>query len=440
MNVAAQIKEHAAKLEQHASADPELCRIVLQELERVQASRFFKNSHRSRQFLEYIVTRKLEGHAEELKERTIGAELFQRPANYATGDDPVVRVQAGEVRRRLEQFYQAETDTPAVRIELAVGSYAPQFHLPATDPVEKPIATQTAMPQGVVTAVSTPQRKLIAVAAALLCIVVVLAAIFYGLSVRNRAHQATIAEQFWGPALASQQPVLICLAKPVVYRPTLGLYRKYSKDHPESFTTEVERSNRVLPLDPKTPLVWSEMAPYSDYGAAAGDVEAAVSMSALLGQLGKPTQVRIGDHYSFEDLRNSPSAVIGAFNNKWTMQITSGLHFRFVEDNGTYSIHEETAGGRSWLPKIGKSGVEQDFAIVARLLDSNTGQFTIVAAGILGNGTQAAGEFVSKPALLERALRTIPNGWQNKNLEFVVQTDITDTVAGPPSVVAYYSW
>jgi len=63
-----------------------------------------------------------------------------------------------------------------------------------------------------------------------------------------------------------------------------------------------------------------------------------------------------------------------------------------------------------------------------------------VAAGILGNGTQAAGEFVSKPALLERALRTIPNGWQNKNLEFVVQTDITDTVAGPPSVVAYYSW
>jgi len=40
-----------------------------------------------------------------LKERTIGTEIFQRKAGYATGDDPVVRVQAGEVRRRLEQYH-----------------------------------------------------------------------------------------------------------------------------------------------------------------------------------------------------------------------------------------------------------------------------------------------------------------------------------------------
>jgi hypothetical protein len=439
MNVAAQIKEHAAKLEHHTSVEPELCKLVLQELERIQASRFFKNSQRSRQFLEYIVTRKLEGRGEELKERTIGAELFQRPANYATGEDPVVRVQAGEVRRRLEQFYQSESDQPIVRIELAVGSYAPQFHLRSVEPVEKPEEPLPVRAETVGT-VSTPQRKMLVGSVVLLCVAAAIAAVVYGVRVHNRAQQATATEQFWAPALASQQPVLICLAKPVVYRPALELYRKYSNNHPGSFTTEVERSNQVLPLDPQTPLVWSEMVSYPDYGAAAGDVEAAVSMSALLGKLGKPTQVRIGDHYTFEDLRNSPSAVIGAFNNKWTMQITSGLHFRFVEDEGTYSIHENIPGGRSWVPNISKSQVQQDYAIVARLLDSNTGQFTIVAAGILGNGTQAAGEFVSKPALLEKSLRTVPAGWQNKNLEFVLQTDITDTVAGPPSVVAYYSW
>jgi len=439
MNVAAQIKEHAAKLEHHASVDPELCRIVLQELERVQASRFFKNSQRSRQFLEYIVTRKLAGHGEDLKERTIGTELFQRPANYATGDDPVVRVQAGEVRRRLEQFYQAEAEQPVVRIELAVGSYAPQFHLRSSEAVEEPEPARPEQ-QGIVAAVSTPQRKMLVGSVVLLCVLIALAALVYGVRARSIAQQATITEEFWAPALASQQPVLICLAKPVVYRPTLELYQKYSSKHPGTFTTEVERSNQVLPLDPQTPVVWSEMAPYPDYGAAAGDVEAAVSMSALLGKLNKPTQVRIGEHYTFEDLRNSPSAVIGAFNNKWTMQITSGLHFSFVEDNGAYSIREIAPGGRSWVPKTGKGQTEQDYAIVARLLDSNTGQFTIVAAGILGNGTQAAGEFVSRPALLEKALRAFPAGWQNKNLEFVLQTDITDTVAGPPSVVAYYSW
>ena len=70
---------------------------------------------------------KLEGHPELLKERTIGTEVFQRPPGYATGDDPVVRVQAGEVRRRLEQYYQAAEDSPIVSIELPLGSYSPAF-------------------------------------------------------------------------------------------------------------------------------------------------------------------------------------------------------------------------------------------------------------------------------------------------------------------------
>lgn len=88
------------KPDQFAGEYPESGRLVLQELGRVVASRFFKNSLRSRQFLEYVVHRKLEGRAEELKERTIGIELFSRLPSYATGDDPVVRVQAREVRKR----------------------------------------------------------------------------------------------------------------------------------------------------------------------------------------------------------------------------------------------------------------------------------------------------------------------------------------------------
>src|SRR5579859_6914810 len=66
--------------------------LVLQELDRILESKFFKSSERSRQFLRYVVQHKLEGQSEQLKERTIGAEIFQRTPGYATGDDPVVRV------------------------------------------------------------------------------------------------------------------------------------------------------------------------------------------------------------------------------------------------------------------------------------------------------------------------------------------------------------
>src|ERR1039457_5351641 len=57
------------------------------ELDRIIVSRHFRNSGRSRQFLQFVVQQKLAGHVERLKERTIGTELFQRSPDYATGDD-----------------------------------------------------------------------------------------------------------------------------------------------------------------------------------------------------------------------------------------------------------------------------------------------------------------------------------------------------------------
>jgi hypothetical protein len=381
-----------------------------------------------------------EGHAEELKERTIGIELFQRPANYATGDDPVVRVQAGEVRRRLEQYYQAETELSQVRIEVRVGSYAPHFRIRTPEAAQLPERIRKA-PDVVVRPATTTQARVVVLSTAVVCLAIVGLVGYSWLNSRPEIQQPSVTQQFWAPALASQQPVLICLAKPVVYRPSLALYRRYSSLHPGSFQTEVERSNSVLPLAPSTQVLWSDMIPYSDYGVALGDVEAAVAVSAAMGKFNKPTQIRIGDHYSFEDLHNSPSVVVGAFNNKWTMRIMAGFHFEFVEQNGEYTIREHVANGRQWRFRYDQSLQNgQDFAVVARLLDSSTGQFTAVAAGISGSGTQAAGDFVSNADLLEKALRTLPSGWEKKSIEFVLQTNVTDGVAGPSHVEGFYVW
>ena len=81
-----------------------------------------------------------------------------------------------------------------------------------------------------------------------------------------------------------------------------------------------------------------------------------------------------------------------------------------------------------------------DYAIVARLLDSKTGQFTVVVAGLTGSGTQTSGEFVANPQDIEKAVRTGPADWQTKNMELVLKTTVTESVAGPPEVVAAYYW
>jgi hypothetical protein len=132
---------------------------------------------------------------------------------------------------------------------------------------------------------------------------------------------------------------------------------------------------------------------------------------------------------------------VGAFNNKWTMQLMSNLHFAFVEEHEDFMIREEAPGRRIWRTRIGTHGTpSEDFAIVGRLLDSKTGQFTVTVAGVGGAGTQAAGEFVSNPEYLEEILRNAPSGWQTKNMEVVIETTVTDSVSGPPHAVATYFW
>ena len=107
--------------------EEEAKRVILLELERILSSRLFRGSNRSKQFLSYVVRNSLDGHVDNLKERTIGTEVFQRHPDYVTGDDSVVRVTAGEVRRRLERYYHGAPRDMPVRIEIPIGSYAPEF-------------------------------------------------------------------------------------------------------------------------------------------------------------------------------------------------------------------------------------------------------------------------------------------------------------------------
>jgi hypothetical protein len=256
---------------------------------------------------------------------------------------------------------------------------------------------------------------------------------------RTRAHKSAL-QSFWAPALSSPEPVLICLAKPSVYLPSVKLYQRHSKT-PEKFLSQFERLSQTPDLQPDDKLVWGDMVEYPDYGLAAGDVYTSIRLSSLLGQVGKKNQVRIGGNYSFEDLRNSPAVIIGAFNNRWTMQMMSNLHFRFADEGDQSIILEEGPKGRRWYSKVDSNGrATEDYAVVTRLLNSGTGQFVVVLAGIKSYGTQAAGEFVSSQEYLQNGLQSVSSDWEKRNVQIVLETPVTDNLPGPPHVVASYVW
>src|SRR5947209_19488916 len=95
-------------------------------LQNIVGSRAFRGSRRSQEFLQFIVERALDGQFDDLKERTLGVELFGRSPSYDTGEDAIVRVTACDVRKRLTQFYADFPDDSDFRIELPTGSYLPE--------------------------------------------------------------------------------------------------------------------------------------------------------------------------------------------------------------------------------------------------------------------------------------------------------------------------
>src|ERR1700751_5459590 len=125
-----------ARIAESDSAVPSL----RQHLKEIIDGTAFNGSHRSAQFLGYIVEKSIAGDFESLKERVIGVELFGRSPSYNTGEDAIVRVTASDVRKRLLQHYGTHGTNSEARLVLPLGSYVPElrrdFQVPESMPAD----------------------------------------------------------------------------------------------------------------------------------------------------------------------------------------------------------------------------------------------------------------------------------------------------------------
>lgn len=114
----------------------------------------FARSWRCRSFLEYVVEQTLMGLESEIKERTLGMELFGLSGDADLSANTIVRVTARDVRRRLRQYYATpQGHATDIQIELNPGSYVPEFsvrrHVSASEAAAELDAPSLALEQGV---------------------------------------------------------------------------------------------------------------------------------------------------------------------------------------------------------------------------------------------------------------------------------------------------
>jgi adenylate cyclase len=114
---------------------------VRQQLVQVLGSADLDATRRSRQFLAFIVEEALAGRGEALTQGTIATRVFDRKDDFDPVVDPIVRIQAGRLRRSLERYYLLSGRSDPVRIELPKGSYVPVFRSSKT-------ASEPAIPRG----------------------------------------------------------------------------------------------------------------------------------------------------------------------------------------------------------------------------------------------------------------------------------------------------
>lgn len=108
---------------------------VRAQLERILASPEFHATDKMRAFLRFVVEETLAGRSHRLKGYTIATQVFGRGKEFDAAQDPIVRIQAGRLRRALERYdLVAGTGDPIV-IDIPKGRYVPRFTRRASEPV-----------------------------------------------------------------------------------------------------------------------------------------------------------------------------------------------------------------------------------------------------------------------------------------------------------------
>jgi TolB-like protein len=105
---------------------------VRRQVEQICVSPDFDASPRSREFLRFIVDETLAGRGNDLTQNLLATRVFGRRDDFDFVFNPIVRIQAGRLRRSLERYYLLSGQEDPVRIELPKGTYAPEFRRVAT--------------------------------------------------------------------------------------------------------------------------------------------------------------------------------------------------------------------------------------------------------------------------------------------------------------------
>ena len=182
------------------------------QVERILQNKNLRLSEVQRRLFSYLADKSLSGEADGLKEYTLGLDAFGKPPSYDPRQESVVRMHVARLRQKLADYYRIEGVNDPILVELPKGGFKVTFLPRSPDPQ---------IPGGVIEALLRHWRRPEAALAAALLALVAGALYFAARPVKaQRTGSESVAalspelQQLWSPLLASNRPLVVCIATP----------------------------------------------------------------------------------------------------------------------------------------------------------------------------------------------------------------------------------
>ena len=373
-------------------------------LERMVASPQLKRAARLREFLLFVGRRALKQDCGQVHEQEIGCEVFGRPPGYDTSTDNIVRVNASELRKRIEDYFESDGKAETLILEIPRGSYKPVFRQRAAkaEPVaeepdfalkEKAEAGAAVKPRPMLYA-----RLLAASGVAILALSVACG----GLWTENRAMRRSMyawkstpaLNSFWSGFLDSRQNTDLILAD-TSFALIEDITRKpVSLDEYLSRNYVARVASPDLSQDRQNDL---RMISQRNNGSL-GDFRGAQRIIDL-DPLGKSVHLYSARDYTPALVKQDNVILIGARkSNPWVDLFAGSMNFTADSDPKRlkdFIVNHAPLPGEAAIYETPEDQQSTGYAVVAYLPNPQHGGNVLILAGLGSQDTEGAGEFIT---------------------------------------------
>jgi len=416
-----------------------------EELRRVLQSPRFTNAPKKSRFLEFVSEQTLLGNGEKLNEVLIGMEVYDRGADFNPQQDPIVRVQAHDIRRALKKYYEEDGKTSPWRIDLPVGCYMPVFSR-VTPEEQTPQTASAGRAVG-----PSPRSKLVhsalifGLAAACVTLAVLLAREYSRVERVGQAQQtlprlAEELEWFWKPFLPPADP-------PIIVIPNHPLLRAaHNGDTAQTLAHSHEIPKQELPEFRDT-IHFHELkrflfVPNTTDFTAVGETLGLVDFFELFSRAGQRFRLQQSRLANFDEIKQGNAILLGG-NQSWSGRVFLNPEGFLFQAGVIWNKSPRSGEKPLYKPEFDPvtNHLTRDYALILMLPNEKKENRILLVYGIYTQGSQAAIAYITSaerlPELRKALVVLSPDGkTPPPYFQALLETTVEDSVPGKAPLVA----